>query len=49
MISRPLIALLKKGTQFQWSPSAEEAFVLLKKALAEGPVLAIPDFAKNLS
>lgn len=46
MISRPLTILLKKGVQFLWTPTAEEAFQLLKKALVEAPVLAIPNFNK---
>ena len=44
LISRPLTQMLKKGVQFQWTPLAQEAFLLLKKALTEAPVLAIPDF-----
>ena len=44
MISRPLTALLKKGTPFQWTTATHEAFSLLKQALTEAPVLAIPDF-----
>jgi len=45
MISRPLTNLLKKGVQFQWTP-AHEAFSLLKAALIQAPVLAVPDFQK---
>ncbi|RLN09170.1 hypothetical protein C2845_PM11G11140 [Panicum miliaceum] len=47
MICRPLTALLKKGTSFQWTPAANEAFLLLKEALTAAPVLAIPDFEKT--
>lgn len=47
MISRPLTMLLKKGTPFQWSPQTAEAFLLLKQALMEALVLAIPDFEKT--
>jgi len=46
LISRPLTQMLKKGVQFQWTPLAQEAFLLLKKALTEAPVLAIPDFSQ---
>ena len=47
MISRPLTQLLKKGVQFLWTPTAQESFSLLKQALVEAPVLAIPDFGKQ--
>ena len=44
MTSRPFTALLKKGTPFQWTVATHEAFFLLKQALTEAPVLAIPNF-----
>lgn len=44
MLSKPLTELLKKGTQFLWTSITDEAFQLLKKALVQTPVLAIPDF-----
>lgn len=47
MISRPLTELLTKGTPFVWTPVTEEAFQLLKKAMVEAPILAIPDFTKT--
>lgn len=47
VISKPLTQLLKKGTQFQWTPQANEAFELLKQALSTAPVLSIPDFGKQ--
>ena len=47
LISKPLTQLFKKGIIFQWTPDTNEAFLLLKKALMEAPVLAIPDFAKT--
>ena len=47
MLCRPLTQLLKKGSPFVWSSSTEEAFQLLKKALLEAHVLAIPDFTKT--
>lgn len=47
MITRPLTLLLKKGTPFLWTPSTEAAFFLLKQAMVEALVLAIPDFSKS--
>jgi len=46
MISKPLTLLLKKGTPFIWTPTTAEAFHLLKQALVQAPVLALPDFTK---
>jgi len=46
MLSRPLTLLLKKGTPFAWTPTTEEAFQLLKQAMMQAPVLALPDFHK---
>jgi hypothetical protein len=47
MITKPLADLLRKDTQFLWTPTVEEAFQLLKKCLIEAPVLAAPNFAKQ--
>ena len=47
MICRPLTQLLKKGIPFVWTSVTEEAFGLLKKAMTEAPVLAIPNFTKS--
>lgn len=44
MISKPLIALLCKGVLFQWTLDADKAFQLLKSALTQAPVLALPYF-----
>jgi hypothetical protein len=47
MITKPLADLLRKDTQFLWTPTVEEAFQLLKKCLIEALVLAVPNFAKQ--
>ena len=46
ILSRPLTDLLKKNSLFVWTPTTEEAFQALKRALVEAPVLALPDFSK---
>jgi hypothetical protein len=47
VICRPLTNLLKKNTTFVWSPLTNDAFVTLKKALVQAPVLALPDFSQE--
>jgi hypothetical protein len=44
IIAKPLTQVLKKGILFQWTPITQEAFDTLKQALANAPVLAVPDF-----
>lgn len=40
----PLHALLKKNAQFNWTTDCEEAFIGLKEALVNTPVLMYPQF-----
>lgn len=47
LISRPLSGFLKKSKPFVWTSVVEEAFLQLKAALTQAPVLAIPDFRKQ--
>jgi hypothetical protein len=42
VLAAPLTLLLKEG--FSWSDEANNAFLLLKKALTSAPVLRLPDF-----
>jgi hypothetical protein len=46
IISKPLTNLLKKDNLFIWTETANQAFVALKTALVQAPVLAIPNFSK---
>lgn len=48
IITKPLTQLLtKKG--FQWTEEATAAFLILKKAMTQTPVLALPDFTLPFS
>ena len=40
-IAKPLTDLTKKGNLFQWTPEAEKAFLALKSAITQAPLLAI--------
>lgn len=49
LISRTLTDLLKKHTQFQWTPQLQQCFEALKKALISAPVLSLADFSKEFT
>ena len=42
-LALPLNNLLKKDTQFDWTPACQESFDTLKKRFTEEPVLMMPD------
>jgi hypothetical protein len=42
----PFTQLLKKGVLFTWAPQHQQAFDLLKQAMVNTPVLALPDFTQ---
>ncbi|KAL7841639.1 hypothetical protein SRHO_G00253300 [Serrasalmus rhombeus] len=41
-IAAPLFNLQRKGSDFVWTPECEQAFICLKKALTESPILTPP-------
>jgi hypothetical protein len=43
-IAKPLTKLTRKGQEFSWGPSQQEAFEGLKQKLCTTPVLAYPNF-----
>jgi len=49
IISKPLKNLLRKNTLFIWTPDHESAFLALKSALCNSPVLALPKFDKSFT
>jgi hypothetical protein len=49
LLSRPMSDLLKKNTQFIWTPSMQQSFDSLKHALTTAPVLALPDFTQGFT
>ena len=46
-IAAPLNELTKKGVDFKWGKSQQNAFPELKKRLTEAPVLVLPDFTRT--
>ena len=42
--AKPLTKLTRKGQEFNWGPSQQEAFDELKAKLCTTPVLAYPNF-----
>ena len=47
LIASPLFDLTKKEVPFQWSNRADEAFVKLKRALCDAPVVGFPRFGAD--
>lgn len=45
-IAKPLTDLLKKNKPFLWTESQEHAFLTLRRALCDKPILQYPDFNK---
>ena len=47
-IASPLHGLTKKKTKFIWNNECQEAFDILKDRLVSAPILAYPDFTKEM-
>jgi hypothetical protein len=47
-IIAPMVALTKKGVKFNWNEACQRAFVRLKRAFTEAPVLAPFDWEKEI-
>jgi hypothetical protein len=45
-VAAPLNALRKKGVKFTWGKDQQKAFDMLKRAIAQPPVLRMADFGK---
>jgi hypothetical protein len=43
-----LLTNLPKKHNYGWNAQAQQAFISLKKALCEAPVLALPDFSQDI-
>ena len=46
-IAQSLTSLFKRNVTFAWTDECENAFITLKQALCNAPVLAFPDFKKE--
>jgi hypothetical protein len=46
-VAAPLNALRKKGVKFTWGKDQQEAFEIIKRAIAQPPVLRMADFGKQ--
>jgi len=46
LITKPLKNILRKCTIFHWTPLAQQAFDILKQALVNAPMLAVPNYHK---
>jgi hypothetical protein len=46
-VAAPLNELTKKGVQFEWGTTQQNAFDELKHRLIATPLLALPDFSKQ--
>jgi hypothetical protein len=46
-LSAPLNSLRKQGAEFVWGREQQEAFEILKQAIAQPPVLRMADFGKR--
>jgi len=47
VVAQPLYRLTHKNTPYKWTEKCEEAFVKLKRALSQAPVLAYPCFTES--
>lgn len=45
-IVKPIVRMLRKGDKIEWNAQALDAFVEIKRAIFEAPVLISPDFSK---
>jgi hypothetical protein len=46
-VAAPISRLMREGEQWIWGEAQDQAFMMLKKALCEAPVLRYPDFGKE--